>query len=230
MGDRMTLKALARRLSPPQAIAIYKAVRYRIEFGRRDHRGVFQKIHDSNLWGSAESVSGGGSTLAATAVLRDELARWLKDNDIKSFVDIPCGDFNWMSRVEFPPGAAYTGLDLVPEIVEKARAEFSGPNRQFQCADILESELVEADVYFCKDMFIHFPNAAIAKAIDRVRPKARFILATTFPQTTRNVDIKFGEARRVNMEKLLGPPVEMLKDFDENVSDRFIGVWRGDRS
>ena len=35
----------------------------------------FQRIHDSNLWGAAESTSGLGSELDATAVLRGELPR-----------------------------------------------------------------------------------------------------------------------------------------------------------
>ena len=57
----------------------------------------FQRIHDSNLWGAAESVSGLGSELDATAVLRGELPRLLARLQVNSLLDAPCGDASWIN-------------------------------------------------------------------------------------------------------------------------------------
>lgn len=222
----MVLKSFAHKVLPDSLIRFYKDTRYKVMFGNLDRRGVFTKIYNENIWSNSESVSGSGSTVAVTEVLRGELKTWLAENAISSFVDIPCGDFNWMRLVEFPAGMTYTGMDIVQDIVDKNNELYASDKIKFVFSDLLESDLPKSDVYFCKDIFIHFPNDAIAQAVVRLRESARFILATTFPGTEITRDIKFGDARRVNMEEFLGPPQTLLKDYGGGVTDRYIGVWK----
>jgi hypothetical protein len=108
---------------------------------------VFTRIHSENLWGNAESRSGAGSSIAATASVCDQLPVLWKRYNIRSLVDAPCGDCNWI-----PPIAAtlesYTGVDLVRTIIEANRARH--PNLAFLHADLTRDVLPKADAILCR--------------------------------------------------------------------------------
>ena len=225
----MSLKEVARRVMPRPLVAAIKAVRHRREFGGLDHAQVFAKIHAENLWRNDESVSGNGSTVAATAALRTALRDWLAAHRPRTFVDMACGDFNWMQHVVFPEATLYRGVDIVPALIAGVQQRFGSASRSFAVGDILTSELPDAEVYFCKDLFLHFPNAAIAAATARVLPRCEYFLSTTFPEVAENEDIRFGAGRRFNLALVLGEAVELLPDFAGDDTGRYIGVWRGVR-
>lgn len=50
--------------------------------------------------GNSESKSGGGSTISSTTTLRHFLPIFFQKYNIKTILDIPCGDYNWMKMVE----------------------------------------------------------------------------------------------------------------------------------
>ena len=58
--------------------------------------GVFTEVYQELGWSKRqmESVSGTGSTLENTEILRSELPKVCKKYDINNIVDIACGDFN----------------------------------------------------------------------------------------------------------------------------------------
>lgn len=224
----MNLKQTLKAMLPAPILRPLKALKHRLDFGGLDHRQIFQKIHAENRWGDSESVSGAGSRIDVTEVFRGELERWLEEHQIRSLVDLPCGDFNWMRLVRFPETMTYLGVDVVDALIATNQSQHGRPGVSFTVADILTSDLPRADAYLVKDLFIHFPNVAMAEAVERVRARCRYLLVTTFPDTPTNVDIRFGDARRVNMNLVFGEPAEaMLPDFGAGVTDRFIGVWRG---
>ncbi|HEX5706416.1 MAG TPA: hypothetical protein VFX96_03930, partial [Pyrinomonadaceae bacterium] len=96
---------------------------------------IFSGIYAENFWGEAESVSGRGSTLARTEVVRRELPSLLAEVGAKSLLDAPCGDFNWMREVELA-GIVYTGADVVAELVARNRQLYESERRRFIVADI----------------------------------------------------------------------------------------------
>src|SRR5688572_773801 len=86
-------------------------------------RKVFNRIYHGNEWGSKESVSGPGSTLKTTEDLRKELPGFLKSLGIKSMLDAPCGDCNWISKIDLS-NIDYTGVDIVPELIESNKKKY----------------------------------------------------------------------------------------------------------
>ena len=86
--------------------------------GVSELKSVFETIAAQNKWGDKESVSGAGSTLAYTYNLRHELADFVRAFEIGTIFDAPCGDFNWMRAVDFPPDLKYIGGEIVPALVE----------------------------------------------------------------------------------------------------------------
>lgn len=222
------LKAVARRLLPQPVYESLRRARHRAVYRGLDYRGVFAKIYAEGRWRDAESISGPGSTLAITQALREDLARWLRNNQINSLVDIPCGDFNWMRFVQFPDGMDYLGLDIVDDLISELRAKHETEHVRFGVADILTSDLPEADAYLCKDIFVHFPLTDVNTALRRIARKTKFILATTTPSLRKNIDIEFGQDRMLNLSLILGEPVHTLRFYEGGGVERRIGVWRGE--
>ena len=60
---------------------------------------IFKEIYANNFWGDPESLSGPGSSEHYTKNLRNQLQKIFSNLKIKSVLDAPCGDFNWMSLV-----------------------------------------------------------------------------------------------------------------------------------
>ncbi len=207
---------------------------------RRDATAAaeFQRIHDSNAWGSAQSRSGRGSEDIQTAYLQTELPALFQRLGVQSILDAPCGDFHWMSGVPMG-GVHYTGVDIVPALVENTRARYESqnPQRQFVCRNIIEDPLPKADLIFCRDCLVHLPLKDIWRAIENFRRSgATYLLTTTFPGHDRknaNWDIAVGDWRALN---LLEPPfrfpkpVELINERcsegDGEFRDKSLGLWR----
>jgi hypothetical protein len=223
----MALRKLVRSLVPDAVLEWRRQRRHAKHFGNADYAETFKIVHDKNLWLNDESVSGGGSTVAFTESIRASLADWLARQNIRSMVDLPCGDFNWMRLVEFPAGMTYTGIDIVPALIEANKAKYETPGRTFELGDIIAGPVPPAEVYFCRDVFIHFPNDAVEKSIANVRAAgAKYLIASTFPDVTEKADTVFPNSRRQNMALFLGEPEELLEDFGDGRTDKYMGVWK----
>ena len=197
--------------------------------GSADPKAAFTTIYRMNFWGSRESVSGNGSTLASTEVFRAEFAALLGALGIRSILDAPCGDFNWMRLVPLPPGTRYTGADIVDEIIAQCRARHAGPEREFVVLDLIRDDHPPADLWLCRDALIHLSNADIFRALDRfVRSGTQYCLITTQPDVARNRDIPTGLMRPVNLLAppfALPPPRRALADRPAGEKPRLLGLW-----
>ena len=76
---------------------------------------LFTQIYQRSIWAwdQNESRSGIGSMFEHTAVIRSELEQLCARLQIKSLLDAPCGDFNWMRHVNLPPNCQYIGYDTI---------------------------------------------------------------------------------------------------------------------
>ena len=98
-------------------MAIYTAYRrWKVaRFKDKSNKDVFTEIYNTNYWNSAESISGEGSELKQVEVLINELNKLIQERQIKTLLDVPCGDFNWMKKVDLSnvqyQGGVYT-VDL----------------------------------------------------------------------------------------------------------------------
>jgi SAM-dependent methyltransferase len=160
----------------------------------------FRRIYKRNQWGSAESVSGRGSELAATKRLREALIQLVRERSIQTIIDVPCGDFNWMQHVVDKVEVDYTGIDIVDDIVRDNSAKYGAERIHFQHGDLCRDRLPKADLVISRDCFIHLSYADTFWALDNLRAScSRYLLASTYPGVTRNNDIATGRWRFINL-------------------------------
>ncbi len=208
------------------------------ERGLVDPRGrsaaeVFREIYRLNAWGSAESRSGVGSTLAFTKRLRAELPGFLERHDVQSLIDVPCGDFNWMRHVDLS-GINYLGLDVVPELIERNTHRFGSGRVEFRTLDLLNEVPPRADLVLCRDVLIHFSQSDVARALRNIRASGSTWLLTTTYREGRNRNEPTGGFFRINLEAapfIFPPADDWLADGEGRHAPcgRKLGLWRLDR-
>ncbi len=196
---------------------------------------IFENIYHLHHWYDAESISGPGASLSQTETVRQVIHDILKELLIKTLLDIPCGDFNWMKEVGHSE-LNYFGADIVSEIIGENQASYSNLRRQFFHADITASDLPKADLIICRDCLVHLSYKDCKKALANIqRCESKYLLSTTFPGRT-NKDIRTGEWRPINLEASPFFLRKPLRLFNENCTeghgqytDKSLALWQIDR-
>ncbi|MEE9270660.1 MAG: class I SAM-dependent methyltransferase [Candidatus Krumholzibacteria bacterium] len=162
----------------------------------------FRAYYLDGGWNNPETTSGPGSTLDATRVVRQHLPGLFDKFHIRTVVDIPCGDFNWMSEVDLG-GVLYEGYDIVPELVEANRSQYSADNIKFGRRDLMKDSLPRADLIICRDCLLHYPNSHVHRAVRNMKESgSRYLLTTTFTNLETNSDLEaIGHFRPANLER-----------------------------
>jgi hypothetical protein len=190
---------------------------------------IFQDIYEHNYWGSSESPSGPGATLAYTAQLRPRLEKLLVKLKVQTLLDAPCGDFNWMRHVRLPDQTRYIGGEILAPLVEKLQREHGGPRRAFQVIDIVEGPIPVADLWLCRETLIHLSNNDILSVLKLfVNSDVKYILTTTFDFVRENRDIGAGGIRLINLSLPpfnLPNPTMKIVDFIPPAAPRYLALW-----
>lgn len=220
---KKAIRAAARALKRP-----FKAVEERFLPGR-----VFTRIYERGRWKSGGTPSGAGSTLEQTARIRAQLPALLQRHGIRTIVDVPCGDFNWIGTLDYR-FTNYVGGDIVDSLVTRNRQLHAAPDRAFQRLDVIADPIPRADVLLCRDCWVHLSTAQIQRAIRNVaRSECTYLLTTTYPETPANADVSTGNWRPINLraEPFSFPePLEIIPDGAEGASGQFsdksLALWR----
>ena len=182
-------------------------------------RDVFGDIYRQHRWLS-ESRSGPGSTPAAARRYVEVLERVLREENVRSVVDVGCGDWAF-SRLVSWQAVRYLGVDVVPDLIAHLERTHASDGVHFACIDASREELPAADLVIAKDILQHWPSAAIERFL-RALPRFRLALLTNdrdrvyrtgWRQLWRprridvvNADVAFGGYRPV---RLCEPPVSL---------------------
>jgi glycosyltransferase involved in cell wall biosynthesis len=193
---------------------------------------VFEEIYQTNAWGNSESHSGHGSSARATRFLRTALSQLLSDLGVKSMLDVPCGDFNWMRLLDLP--IDYFGADIVPQLIEQNQKRYSRPGRAFAILDATKDPLPKADLVFARDLLVHLCEKDIWSALKNLANSgAKYLVATTFTSRNKNVDIETGQWRPLNLQRppfSFPAPIRLINERCEEGgrlwADKCLGVWK----
>lgn len=159
---------------------------------------VFTEIYNTKAWHSKESVSGLGSELSQTNKLIQELPFLFEKYNIKSILDIPCGDYNWMRYVNMP-GIKYIGADIVKPLIDSNQIKY--PDIDFRHLDLTKSELPQVDLIISRDVLVHMTYNTIIESLENIiRSGAKYLLTTSFTGMNSNRDLTHdGDWRPLNL-------------------------------
>ena len=199
-----------------------------------DTSQVFANIYHNNRWKSEESVSGIGSEIRQTEVLVNKLSQLLKELQIESVLDIPCGDFNWMQRVDLK-NVKYTGADIVEELINKNIEKYGKTNNiEFRTLNLITDPLPRSNMIIIRDCLVHLSYKEIFSAIKNIKSSGSdFLLTTTFPEHHKNYDIPTGKWRPLNMQDKpfnFPRPIivinEKCTEGNGKYKDKSMALWR----
>jgi hypothetical protein len=199
---------------------------------------IFTNIYSQNVWQDSESVSGAGSNLMQTKILRERLPGLFKELGVQSILDIPCGDFHWLSQTNLNV-PTYVGADIVDKLVatNQARYQRDDPGRCvfFTKMNLLTGPLPRHDLILCRDCLVHFSNADVSAALRQTKNSgSTYLLTTSFPFPRQNdKDIQTGDWRALNLEaapfnlpKPLLAIVEGATERKGRVADKTLALWK----
>ncbi len=194
---------------------------------------IFTGIFKENIWKNEESVSGLGSSLEQTGEIIKLLPVVLTKYNIKSILDIPCGDFNWMQQINLD-GIFYTGADIVKELIDANNQKYAADYRRFLPLNLIEDEFEEYDLVFCRDCLVHLSFEDIFSSLKNIkRSSSKYFITTTFTGQKENKNIHTGGWRPLNFQKApfnFPEPLYLLNEkcteADGMFTDKSLGLWK----
>jgi hypothetical protein len=118
---------------------------------------------------------------------------------VRSLLDAPCGDFNWMQSVRLPV-ERYIGVDVLREVIAQNEWRHVSAQRSFTRADLTQQQLPLMDAILCRDLLTHLPFADIFAVLANFkRSGATYLLTTTFTGARQNRESSGGDWRTLNL-------------------------------
>ena len=154
-----------------------------------------------------------------------ELPKLVANLKCQRFLDVGCGDWNWMRNVDLP--CEYIGIDIVPEIIAaNRRGERAGIS--FDVVDSIVGPLPEADIALCREILFHLSFRDARATLANVRKAASWLIATTDTSIWFNSDIPTGDFRKINLQRhpyRFPKPQQIIID-DAVSKGRVLGLWK----
>jgi hypothetical protein len=211
------------------------------ETNNPSYKELFSKFYDTYGFGGFESRSGGGSTLAVTTNICKNIVDLVHEKGIKSVIDIPCGDFNWMKEIVFRFDT-YLGGDIVPQCIKDNNERYSNSRIKFVEFDIVTDTIPDGDLLIVRDVIGHFPLEEGRKIVSNIlKSNCKYLLSTTWYNINDkdyykkhiNENVNYGRWYSLNlMSKPFNfPEPEMIIEEDTIVTDyengvrKVLGLW-----
>lgn len=161
------------------------------------NEAIFNSIYQHNKWVNG---SGSGSTPEYTGLYRIFLQKYLKDNNIKSVLDIGCGDWQFSKLIDWT-GIDYLGVDVASVVIDKNKEVYSAPGISFTKLDITKEDVPNADVdlVIIKDCLQHLSNESVLSALDKLKNCKRVLVTQDIMGGNPNRDCNNGGFRYLDL-------------------------------
>lgn len=161
---------------------------------------IFTKIYETWPW-SEEGFLFSGSSIEITHEYVDFLETFMKENEIRSVLDIGCGDWAYCRYIDWD-GIEYVGIDVVKMVIDRNQKLYSNDSIQFIHGDVLTIDLPQADLVICKDVFQHLSNKDILTLLDKMK-QFQHCLVTNFVDpitfSAENTEIETGAFHNIDL-------------------------------
>lgn len=145
---------------------------------KKDIKDVFTNIYKHNNWGGIKGsfFSGSGSLDKYTENYVSEVKEFIKENKIKTVIDLGCGDFS-VGRKIVNDDIIYEGIDIVDELIKNNNESFGKINVQFLSKNIVKDEIQQGDLCLIRQVFQHLSNDEIISVLRKIH-KFKFTIVT----------------------------------------------------
>jgi hypothetical protein len=191
-------------------------------------KDIFERIYLKNTWGSDESASGTGSELSKTKDLINYLNKIIGQYHIETIFDAPCGDFNWMRKVDLDK-IQYVGGDIVDRLILENNRKYKSDHIEFVPWDLTTDKITKKyDLIITRDCFVHLSFEDIKKSINNiVESKSKYLLTTSFAKTNLNINTNTGgKWRPINLRL---SPFDLPEPIDFYEETNAEAGWEGNK-
>ncbi len=174
---------------------------------------VFTNIYENHLWGNNNNIEYSGSSGDGSALKHNKdtyipfLQKFINDNNIKTVIDLGCGDFICGKVLYNDLDILYTGYDTYKKVIDYNSKHNSLPKYSFKHLDFynFKEDIKNGDLCILKDVIMHWPLDNIYTFLDYLVESKKFkyiLLCNCCGQTIDNTNIKTGEWRQLSCDYL----------------------------
>ncbi len=190
----------------------------------RDTEAIFTYIYRARLWDDPDNET------QPAVTLRREIPRLLRRYRTTVLLDLPCGDFGWMSQADLS-GIDYIGADIVPDLIARNTRRYAAPGRRFERLNLSSDPLPRASVVLCRDCLVYLRYEQIFRAFANLRRSgSTYLLTTTYCELDANAEIDTGDWRALNLTLppfVLPPPLATIVEGCSGAyADKALALWR----
>lgn len=195
---------------------------------------TFTEIYENKIWGDNQNPyycgsSGGGSSLDFN---KDNyipfLRKFIKENGIKSVVDLGCGDFICGETIYGDLDVKYTGCDVYRKIIEHNSKKYQQSNQKYTFVHLdfynAKETISGGDMCIIKDVLQHWPSENIYRFLDYIVESKKFkyiLICNCSNQDKDDTQINIGDFRHLSCDYLplkKYAPVKLLNYHTKEVS------------
>jgi hypothetical protein len=191
-----------------------------------DHTEIFTSIYETCTWGDNATDGYKGSSGSGSAVELNidsyipYVIGFITLNNVKSVVDIGCGDWRCGSVIYKDLPVNYTGIDVYESIIKRNSSIW--PQHNWLHLDVVKNveKLPGSDLLIIKDVLQHWSNFEIFSLLDHVIEKKLFkyiIICNCSYQAYEMQDISHEEQKMLGRMRPLTAEKFPLRKYNPHV-------------
>ncbi len=188
---------------------------------------IFTNLYENKIWGDNESSEYNGSSGAGSVIdyNKDSYIPFLKNfitkNNIKSVVDLGCGDFICGKLIYDDLDVSYTGYDTYKKVIDYNSKQYSFPKYSFIHLDFCNNKenIINGELCILKDVIQHWSLANIYKFLDYIVECKKFkyiLICNCCNQKQDDTDIQDGDGRPLSCDYLPCKKYNPIKLYNFN--------------
>jgi hypothetical protein len=172
---------------------------------------IFTEIYETKLWGDNYCPRYSGSSGIGSDIdfNKDTYVPFLKkfiiDHDIRSIVDLGCGDFRIGRLLYNDLNITYHGYDTYKKVIDHNAKQHPGPKYSFTHLDLCNNKerIITGDLCILKDVIQHWSLDHIYTFLDYIVTSKKFkyiLICNCRYQTEDDTDIADGGGRPLSCD------------------------------
>ncbi len=178
------------------------------QFQNNNIKKTFDDIYKNKTWGEEGGGSGPGSEISVTYNTVDILFKIIKENNIKTVIDAPCGSCVWTKNLlqklkENNIKITYYGYDIADEAINNAKENMLSFNDYHKVyinnGNLLNINFPQADLFLCRDTLQHLSETNIFSALNNIKKSnSKIYLLGGYLSCGGNININTGDYFDIN--------------------------------